>query len=48
VLGIAIGYTLPRTGIRRILGRLFAAPCSRWCLDAMTRGAARDLERSGP
>ena len=44
-LTISIDYTLPRSGIWRLLGRLLAAPYARWCLDNMTQGSVVDLAR---
>lgn len=44
-LTIAFDYELPRSGPWRLVGRMFAPWYGRWCLDSMTRGAKRDVER---
>jgi hypothetical protein len=44
-LTITFGYDLPRAGLWRIVGWALAPWYGRWCLDSMTQGAKRELER---
>lgn len=43
-LTITIDYTLPRSPLWHLLGRLVAPSYARWCLDSMLDGTLRDLE----
>lgn len=45
-LTIAVDYTLPRSGLWHVLGRLLAATYARWCLDSMIDGIVHDFTRS--
>lgn len=47
-LRVWIAYTLPKTGARRIIGRLMAPGYARWCVDQMARDAADFFATSGP
>lgn len=45
-LTVTFDYELPRSGRRRMLGRLLAIGCARWCLGSMLEGTVQSLQRS--
>ena len=46
-LRVWIAYTLPKSGARRLLGRLLAPAYARWCVGRMARDAADFFAMSG-
>ena len=44
MLTIAIDYTLPESVLWRAIGGMLAASYTRWCLDCMIEGTAKDLQ----
>jgi len=45
-LTLTFNYELPRSGLRRMLGRLLASAYARWCLGSMVEGTVQSLQRS--
>lgn len=45
-LTLTFNYELPRSGLRRLLGRLLAAAFARWCLGSMVVGTVYTLQGS--